>query len=148
MCNCDFYYAGLILQRHHYLAAHPAAVWGRSGPGSPGGSGSGPERSRTDSTERAAGQPGDLPHPGPNCHRYRTDPVADFPGNLQRACRTFPRVSKQQSDLQTYNFNKHFVFLCCERCQINICPVCFCRFRVFSRSRASSCRRGKDRPSS
>lgn len=73
--------AGVILQCHNHLAAHPAVVRGWSGPGSPGGSGPGPHHSSgSDSTERTAGQPGDLPHPGPNCHCYWTDPVANLPG--------------------------------------------------------------------
>lgn len=85
--------AGLVFQRHHYLTAHPASVRGRSDPGSPGGSGSGPERGgRSDPTERAAGQPGHLPHPGPDRHGDRADPVADLPGSVRADLRMFGSV--------------------------------------------------------
>lgn len=74
--------AGVIFQRHHYLSAHPAAVRGQPGDGGAGpGAGVG-----SDSAERAARQPGDLPHPGPDCLCDRTDPVADLPGELQGEC--------------------------------------------------------------
>lgn len=73
--------AGVVLRRHLHLAAHPASVRRRSGPGGPG---SGPELGGgSDAAERAAGQPGHLPHPGPDGHRHGTDPVADLPGDLQ-----------------------------------------------------------------
>lgn len=73
--------AGVVLWRHLHLAAHPASVRRRSGPGGPG---SGPELGGgSDAAERAAGQPGHLPHPGPDGHRHGTDPVADLPGDLQ-----------------------------------------------------------------
>lgn len=115
--------SGLILQCDHYLAAYPAAVWGQSGPGSPGGSGSEPEcSSRSDSTECAAGQPGDLPHPGPNSHCYWTDPMADLPGNLQVVCGTFAYVSMAYRSFLWALFNRHVVFSCCERALLTCIP--------------------------
>lgn len=64
---------GLHLQFLAFIPVHPPALGGQPGAGLIPGR-------WADYAERTAGQPWNLPYPGPNSHRLRPDTVADFPG--------------------------------------------------------------------